>query len=41
MQGLRDEDEEKARSIAATKKVIDELKLLYKQKLMPVEQTFM
>jgi hypothetical protein len=41
MQALREVDEEKAKSIAATRKVIDELKLLYKQKLMPIEQAFL
>jgi len=35
------EDASKAESDAATRAVIDELKTLYKQKLLPVEQTFM
>jgi hypothetical protein len=33
--------DEKADRDAATRMVIDELKVLYKQKLLPVEQTFM
>ena len=33
--------DEKADRDAATRMVIDELKILYKQKLMPVEQTFL
>jgi hypothetical protein len=35
------EDEIKQARDAATQMVIDELKVLYKQKLLPVEQTFM
>ena len=33
--------DERADRDAATRMVIDELKVLYKQKLLPVEQTFM
>ena len=33
--------DEKADRDAATRMVIDELKILYKQKLLPVEQTFL
>ena len=33
--------DERADRDAATRMVIDELKVLYKQKLLPIEQTFM
>jgi|AntAceMinimDraft_5_1070358.scaffolds.fasta_scaffold136529_1 EH domain-containing protein 1 len=38
---MEPEDAAKAERDAATRAVIDELKVLYKQKLLPVEQTFM